>query len=132
MTPHPQADILRAIADGEEMEQKCSDGVWRGIKSDTLLRWIAVDTSFDYTPYFRIKRKTININGIEVPEPMREEPEFNTDYWVADPVETGGETACIWDNMEADKRWLSLGLCHLTQEAATIHAKALLSFTRRI
>ena len=126
MKTHPQADILRAIADGEDIEAFRREE-WFGITRMTALRYI-----YDGIVPLRIKPKVISINGIEVPEPMREEPEFNTEYWVADPVETGGETACMWHNMEAEKRWLSLGLCHLTEEAAAIHAKALLSFTRRI
>jgi len=31
----------------------------------------------------------------------------------------------------AINQWLRLGPCHLTAEAAELHAKALLSFTRR-
>ena len=125
MKAHPQAEILRAVADGEEIEAFCGEE-WYGVMPKTVLRYI-----YDGNIPLRIKPKTININGIEVPEPMREEPEFNTEYWVADPVAAGGAVDFIWQNMAADERWLSLGICHLTQEAAAIHANALLSFTRK-
>ena len=125
MTPHPQAEILQAVADGGEIEAFYGKE-WYDVMPMTVLRYI-----YDGITPLRIKPKTININGIEVPEPMREEPEFNTEYWVADPVAAGGAVDFIWQNMAADERWLSLGICHLTQEAAAIHANALLSFTRK-
>ena len=125
MKTHPQADILRAIADGEDIEAFRREE-WFGITRMTALRYI-----YDGIVPLRIKPKVISINGIEVPEPMREEPEFNTEYWVADPVAAGGAVDFTWQNVAADERWLSLGICHLTKEAAAIHVNALLSFTRK-
>ena len=83
MKPHPQAELLRAIADGEEMEQAYhQEPKWRAVDSTTVLDWITNGSLEYYTPYFRIKPKTININGIEVPEPMREMPPEGTSvYW---------------------------------------------------
>lgn len=133
MTPHPQAEILRAIADGEELEQSCAIQPWWGaVRTSTVLLWIYHNPTRDCTPYFRIKPKTININGIEVPEPMREEPKKGTQVWVADLMNAGEVTCTSWYSGVAHKDYLKNGLCHLTEEAAIIHANALLSFTRRI
>ena len=62
MKPHPQAEILRAIADGEEIEA-FYDKEWYGVVPMTALRYI-----YDGSTPLRIKPKVININGIEVPE----------------------------------------------------------------
>ena len=126
MTPHPQAEVLRAIADGEEIEAFYGKE-WYGVMPMTALRYI-----YDDNIPLRIKPKTININGIEVPEPMREEPEQGAQIWVADPMNSAGVCEFNWHLCPTHKGWLEAGLCHLTQEAAAIHAKALLSFTRRI
>lgn len=79
---------------------------------------------------YRRKALTININGFEVPEPVRE-PLPGCKYyfpWIAarDLVEVA-----IWTNHSMDDRLLDLGIIHLTREAAEIHAKALLSFTQK-
>ena len=81
---------------------------------------------------YRRKPRFILINGIEVPEPMREKPEVGSHYWVPE-VSSPAKYASIivWCNDDDDKRWLELGICHLTREAAELHAMALLSFTKK-
>lgn len=63
---------------------------------------------------------------------MREEPEGGAQIWVADPMNSAGTTAINWYPGSNHKGYIENGLCHLTEEAAAIHANALLSFTRRI
>lgn len=76
MKPHPQAEILRAIADGEDIEA-FYDGGWHYVKPVSAIKYLGGDM---YP--LRIKPKVININGIEVPEPMREmPPEGISVYW---------------------------------------------------
>jgi len=78
---------------------------------------------------YRRKPRTININGIEVPEPMREVPKDGTKYYM--PMCDREVDCSVWQNSMSDNRWLSWGVCHLTREAAELHAKALLSFTKK-
>jgi len=78
---------------------------------------------------YRQITKTININSHEVPEPMREEPDIGTDYFVVSPYSDDGVEGSTWEVCNVDKRFLRFGLCHLTREAAIAHAKALFSFT---
>lgn len=129
MKPHPQADILRAIADGEDLEAFRREE-WFGITRMAALRYI-----YDGIIPLRIKPKVININGIEVPDPMREMPPEGTSvYWPGFGPESGDthtesvDVGC-YPAMLPDL--LRKGLLHLTEEAAAIHANALLSFTRR-
>ena len=130
MTPHPQAEILRAIADGEEIEAFYG-GEWHGVVPMTALRY-----TYDGDIPLRIKPKVININGIEVPEPMREMPPEGTSvYWPGFGPESGDthtESADVGYYPDILPDLLRKGLLHLTEEAAAIHANALLSFTRRI
>ncbi|MFA5166768.1 MAG: hypothetical protein WC449_05785 [Candidatus Paceibacterota bacterium] len=80
---------------------------------------------------YRRKPKTININGYEVPEPLRVKPECESIYYVASTSSKRLETLIIWNNDEQDNEWLNNGLIHLTKEAAKLHVDALLSFTRK-
>ena len=76
------------------------------------------------------KPKThIVINGFDVPEPEREPLPNDTTYYVPD-LYNGGAWGYEWDNGEVDHRLLNSGLIHLTKEAATAHAKALISLTK--
>lgn len=81
-------------------------------------------------PYeYRRKQKTININGFEVPEPMREKPEIGEKYFAV--CEGLNAVEQEWDEFECEFEWLENGLFHKTKEAAELHAKALLSFTKK-
>ena len=70
MKQHPYTEILRAIADGKEIEWLGCDDVWSSQEADEALSEIA-DTTFAPEQY-RVKPETININGIEVPKPLAE------------------------------------------------------------
>lgn len=104
----------------ERWEYRYQDEKWKD--SDGPLHFYS---DFQY----RRKPRTININGIEVPEPMREVPEDGTKYYM--PMCDNEVDCSVWGNSMSDTRWLNWGVCHLTREAAELHAKALLSFTKR-
>ena len=78
---------------------------------------------------YRRKPRTITINGREVPEPMRDVPEFGQECYIVAMENQPPFEWVTWDNGEFDRRWLSRGLVHSTKEAAIAHAEALLSFT---
>lgn len=75
---------------------------------------------------YRVKPKMILVNGFEVPEPMREVPEHDQDYFY--PIVSSGDFygSETWTNHKADRMALGRGLCHTTKEAAITHAKAML------
>ncbi|QDU35651.1 hypothetical protein [Proteus phage vB_PmiP_RS10pmA] len=76
---------------------------------------------------YRLKPRTININGFEVPEPLKLSPVRGTErYFVSTPyiereVYMGGDI---------NTKMLKAGLIHLTRENAEKHLEALLSFTK--
>lgn len=100
-TEHKHAALLRAIADGNDIEF-----VWR------------------------IKAKTIRIGEYDVPEPMRVAPKEGTTYYFAELAPGTFADWYVWENDEQDAKLLAMGICHLTEDAAVMHAKALLSLTK--
>lgn len=125
---HEYAEILHAIAEGKQIQQCYDDCGWEDE------HWqVAFDVirSGIYPPdKFRVKPKTININGFEVPEPEREELACGVLYFVPAFASYSYGVRNSWQNDYADKHYLENGLVHLTREAADLHAKALLSFTK--
>lgn len=125
---HPYAEILRAIADGEEVQYLNKVfNEWMGVSHASALRFI-YEEKFE-PDYIRVKPQTININGYEIPEPLMIVPEVNTTVFIADPCNINLVVEFRTGGGSLSKEKFNTGLCHSTKEAAVIHAKALLSFT---
>ena len=77
--------------------------------------------SIDYSSW-KIKPRTITVNGIEVPEPLRVEPKVYDIYWF---VCASGVCKDSWNEYRTDKNRFNNGAIHLTQEAAQAHYDAL-------
>lgn len=75
------------------------------------------------------KAPPLSINGHVVRAPERKPLPNGTTYYVPDLYD-GGTEDYEWDNDEVDHRFLRSGLIHLTEEAATAHAKALISLSK--
>jgi len=91
-------------------------------------------TRFDHPRWikevqYRRKQKTININGFEVPEPLRKRPGIGAMIYYARLGEQLGPIQWTGSSMDCER--FSHGLVHLTKEAAQKHIDALLSFTRK-
>lgn len=114
-------DLIIAWANGAEIEYSYGSGdskYWKYIENPT----------WDSHVSYRIKPKTININGFEVPEPLYERPKGDTDIYLAG-LQTGSvflTKSCLVDN-----KVFTNGIAHLTKEACQKHIDALLSFTKR-
>ena len=120
--PHKYKDLIIAWANGEDIQY------W----SDELQSWRDLcQPNFNFDGKFRVKPKTISINGVEVPAPEQQALDTGTIYYMPSLLNSTLFGCCSWDNDGEDKRTLSRGLVHLTKEAAEQHAKALLSFTSK-
>jgi hypothetical protein len=77
----------------------------------------------------RLKPRTMNINGHDVPWPITEAPAVGTRVYAASLLD-GGKTSIgyEWDGSDLDKRWLEARILHLTEANARLHIKALRSF----
>ena len=126
---HPHAEILRAIADGvplSEFELTCHPNekdVWDNMGNGT--KW----GSWIHNPeewLVRRKQRTHVVNGFTVPAPMDKEPEFGDMYFIPDVADEIFYAEVEWQKDSPDMRWLELGLCFATEEAAIANAKAML------
>lgn len=107
---------------------------WKNFEMKTLgaLEWIDLKPGhwfFDEFWEYRLKPKTISINGFKVPEPVSSPLSNGTRYYIASLGYSVKYTKSTWCGDDLDLSWLERGIIHLTREAAILHAKALLSFT---
>lgn len=123
MKPHPEAEILRAIADGKRMRMRINN-VFEDVTGDEALKYMLSGQDIS------IKPETITINGHEVPCPVREPLKDAQCYWFVSFWGLDIVDEAIWWRDEIDNKRLEHGLIHYTKEAAIAHAEALLSFTR--
>lgn len=100
-------------------------GEWNKLNKDDINLNIFKSNRFS----FRESIKYININGFEVPEPLKLHPDVGEEYYCINLLNTDLFGRWIWAGDEYDVKLLMRGFCHSTKEAAILHSKALLSFT---
>lgn len=128
MAGHPHADLMAKAAEiaktnkewHRHFECKGSADIWVDMPENT---------GFCDWGEYRLKPRFIDINGHQVPEPVREPLEDDQEYWITDI--RYAPSVFNWENNDADYRWLERGIIHLTKEAAESHSSALLSFTQK-
>jgi hypothetical protein len=77
----------------------------------------------------RLKPRTMNINGHDVPWPMTVAPAVGTKIYAASLLDSSKTSISYeWDGDDLDKRWLKARILHLTEANARLHIKALRSF----
>lgn len=84
---------------------------------------------FDARWMYRRKPRTIRIGEIDVPEPLRVEPEPSTPCFVPSifNADISDDDKLVWMGSEAAGRLLRRGFLHATREAAEAHARALIA-----
>ena len=70
------------------------------------------------------KPRTITINGIKVPEPVREPLKYGQLYWIVD-LASKEPRKKHWGSDGFDYRWLDRGMIHLNEDAAEAHTDAI-------
>lgn len=128
MSGHIHAELMAQYAE-DARETICPWERWecrRGNKE-----WQGMFSIPSWNPDYQYRRKprTITINGREVPEPMRQAPKVGDTFYSAVIFSNGLSYEFRWAGSATDRRILSRGLAHATEEAAIAHAEALLSFT---
>lgn len=124
---HTYAEILRAIADGEDIQFNGGCG-WSDKDHYYVLTEICGE-SFDPENY-RIKPKTIRIGNYDVPEPLRVAPKKGQNYWVVAINDQNLSHLSTWTDDGTDNRRLERGLIHLDNQSAELHGKAIVSLTQ--
>ena len=79
-------DALIALANGEEVEFKDSVDKWENIKHYMGLNLSMFLDTPDWMK-FRLKPRTITINGIEVPAPAEDEDYHHQGIWILNSLE---------------------------------------------
>lgn len=79
---------------------------------------------------YRRKPRTIRIGEFDVPEPLRVEPNVGSYYRVPSLISRVMFDGYHWSGDSYDKLWLRDGLIHLSEEAAVLHARAIISLSK--
>ncbi len=129
MSGHPHADLMAKAA-----EIAKTDYWWNEhfeIYAGEEYGWIemSLSSSFIREEEYRLKPRYIDINGHQVPEPVREPLQEGDLYYGASTAD--GVFSAIWNCDHIDSERLHKGIIHLTKEAAETHIAALLSFTQK-
>ncbi|MEQ2025381.1 hypothetical protein ABLB84_06230 [Xenorhabdus szentirmaii] len=84
---------------------------------------------------YRLKPHTIKIGNYDVPEPVRKPLEDGARYYYVNTsyivCEDSAVSTSLWGNLHGDNIILRRGFIHLTRESAELHAKALISLTKK-
>ena len=123
-TPHPFSTILKAIADGKEVQWRPDeDGNWQYQDADEALSEIA--TQCYTTSCYRVKPDTIMFGKYEIVRPMLTKPALGTAYYYFCPSSGRADKEAEWDDYEIDDSRLKSGMCWLNAEDARAAAKAI-------
>jgi hypothetical protein len=76
------ADALRALADGEEVQIE-SNKQWVSVDNCQVHQFLSRGCSYK----FRLKPRTITINGIEMPAPAEDEDYHHQGIWILNSLE---------------------------------------------
>lgn len=111
--------IVQAAANGEEIEYLSHTGKW-------VDRGDSMAETFKPRLKYRIKPRTIKVNGFDVPKPESEAPLYRSKYFI--PVTNSYEFCKVgtWSGCEYDSLLFARGLIHLSDDNAIAHAKAML------
>lgn len=122
-------EFFEALLAGETVLNGEYGDSWRLVNGMIEIKGSVTDLPYSFAP-LKLKPKTIQINGFDVPCPLREAPSDNTVIFLASVNNTKGNNYAKWVNDLVNFEWLRNGIVHLTEEAAELHREALLSFTK--
>jgi len=117
-----------SLVNSELQVKTNTPGVWRSYPGIGQPWWSFTD--------YRWKPKTVIVNGVEVPEPMREYPKTGTYYWTLSsllvfPSEELLVTDIIWEHDPRDLGVFRYGIFY-TEEDAQAYFSALIPKVRNI
>ena len=94
---------------------------WKGLYNNPM--WLTCHS-------YRRKAKTININGYDVPEPVRQPLDMGDQYYLVGHFHIYEyHHKRVWKDTSGDHYYLNLGVIQRSVADAELHTEALLSFT---
>ena len=127
--PHPHAaSMLLYAQDAAE-----TDKPWKRWEFKNVAGFLMCLKHPEWNDHFEYRRKpkTITVNGIEIPEPIKKEPKVGEKFFFVNLASSTLFNFYSWTGDKYDKEWFNKGLLHFTEEAAIAHAKALLAPSQR-
>lgn len=119
-------DLLVAIGTNEPVQYEKLPNMWVTL-SETQVNVLLLRISRGaHVGSYRVKPKTITVNGVEIQAPLTKAPNVGEYYYLVALLESKHFYHFTWSDDESDNRALARGICHSTEEAAVAHAKALL------
>lgn len=98
-------EALIALANGEEVQASVSGFDWKDAVEFGLVYFLNGDA------HFRLKPRTITINGIEVPAPF--EPKEEDQYWYLDSNDPQGYNTDIRNHEEIFSQFRKTAFCQI-------------------
>lgn len=124
MAEHKYAQVLRWIADCERIQCNYHINGWCDESySDALGKVVAGTVDPER---FRLAPRTIIVNGVEVPAPEKEAPEYGADYFIPMTTCPMGYAKMVWTGDVDNVYALQEDLLYLNKEDAIARAKAML------
>lgn len=117
-------EVIKAWLDGEVI-QKLFNGDWIEVVCADE-RECMRDGLFCESKEYRIKPKTITINGVECPAPMREMPGIGSVCYAVELKVDGGVFVLRFGGLSSEIRLLSTGLLFNTEQGAKAAYEAMI------
>lgn len=112
-------EALIALANGEEVEFKGCVDDWGNIKHHMNLN-LSIFLNPPAWIKFRLKPRTITINGIEVPAPF--EPKEGEIYWCFSTQTVIGYGHNVYESEHDDRRFMNMGAWRTEEEIKQVVA----------
>lgn len=117
----------------DEIDVTCADDLDKKTQSRCIYSgkyngraWHITEWYMHCSVISEVKSNTINVNGFEVPEPVREPLKDGDTYYFPSVGSGQLSVTSLWVGCAAADIRLNRGLIHLTKENAIAHAKAML------
>ena len=121
---HKWADVIMAMLAGDSIEyenernKEWKEPTDKSVNPISQSHW-----------NWRIKPRTIMIGDMEVPEPIKEPPELETVLYVPRTDDDYFFYEFFFRGLAHQYNRIDMGMCHLSEEAAITHAKALIKIS---
>ena len=87
---------------------------------ENLNEWVCMDMAHHFKRKFRLKPRTITINGIELPATF--EPKEGEEYWMVCSNEDRGYGHNDFESVSEDERWMQFGAWRTEEEIKQVVA----------
>ena len=131
MTAHKHAALIAQYAqDAIETDEPWERWEVRS-NSESLWRTGSSVICFHSSCEYRRKPRTMTYT-VTIPEPLRDAPEVDEKFYVADTTMEDLYNWYEWSNSSTEKRLFERGLCFATEEDAIAAAKAMMPFKEEV